>query len=444
MIAALFARLEEAIGRDAAPPADVIAGVEQAMTAIDAARAPAARSRRLGQAEARVKKLAAAVVAKGDPKAWAALRDAVRAWRGALGLPEPKPPRRRFGLGDALADRPPPKSVCRKLEWEVGRPPMLVGAPGAGKTYAIQAAYLDLMLGQSLWGWPEARVPHPCRVLHVDLDQGAAKTLRRHRRLLRGLGVQLTADPPADDSPESRKVRSLAEGDARRQLGHLFGVDPHEIGTFHVDEGDGLALMSLQPEEIARWREAWIDAVRGFDVCFVDSLRRLAPFLDENDSRFSTVPDVLRVVSEAAQCVIVLLHHASNKVRQAPGARGAKEPAGTRGTSAIDGAAGSQLVIEEDGDARKVTQRRAGEAAKIPPFWLSFIDDAQPGAGGIRGLRVVHQTREEAKAGDKQAKAGDKQAKAETQRIFIERILAYVQKINRGTAKVSGYGPTRK
>ena len=38
-------------------------------------------------------------------------------------------------------------------------------------------------------------------------------------------------------------------------------------------------------------------SVAGFDVAFVDSLRRLAPFLDENDSRFSIVPDMMRPIT---------------------------------------------------------------------------------------------------------------------------------------------------
>lgn len=355
------------------------------------------------------------------PEAAGALRAAVAKRRRALGIPEPEAPtapRRRFGLAAALEDRPPPKSVCRKLEWEIGRPPMLVGTPGAGKSFAVQAAALDLVIGRPLWGCPDFRVPGPQRVLHVDLDQGATKTLRRYKRLLRGRGVTAIDEPTA-----------------RRELAALAEMDPRDLGSFDVDEGEGLVLGSLAPEELARWRAAWIAACRGSDVAFVDSLRRLAPFLDENDSRFSVVPDTMRTVSEAAQCVVVLLHHASNKARSE---RGQPKPtAGTRGSSAIDGAAGTQLVIEEDGDFRRVTQTRAGEAAKLPAFHLAFDDDEVVGPAGIRGIRVVYRTPE-------QASEPRKEAKAERLRQLADRCLDYIRRINLGSAKKSGYGPLRK
>ena len=252
-------------------------------------------------------------------------------------------------------------------------------------------------------------------VLHVDLDQGANKTLRRFKRLLRGHGVTASE-----------------LGAARAQLAQRFEVDPRDMASFDVDEGEGLRLMSLDAAEMVRWRSAWIDAVRGYDCCFVDSLRRLAPFLDENDSRFSIVPDVLRDVSEAAQCVVVLLHHASNK---APAHRGAgpKPTAGTRGSSAIDGAAGSQLIIEPEGDLFRVTQTRAGEAKKLEPFFFAFEDDAQTGPGGVRGIRVVYQTAEQAKAPETAQKSA-KLAEA------AQKIALYVTRIN----VVERYGPMRK
>lgn len=412
-IAPHLARIEAALGYDSIDPAALLTEIEGALGGIRAARAPGIRTRRITDAEKALRAAAAALRAKPGAEALTAMRAAAELHRKAHGLPPAKAPRRRFGFAAALEDRPPPKSVCRKLEWEVGRPPMLIGPPGAGKTFVVQAAALDLIGGRPLWGCPDFQTHGCSRVLHVDLDQGANKTLRRFKRLLRGLGVD-----------------AAIEGEARAQLGKRYQMDPRDIETFDVDEGEGLRLLSLDPAELARWRSALVDAVKGYDVAFVDSLRRLAPFLDENDSRFSIVPDMMREVSEAAQCVIVLLHHASNK---APAHRGPKPAAGTRGSSAIDGAAGTQLLIEEDGDARRVTQSRAGEAAKLPAFYLAFQDDDQRGPGGIRGLRIIYQTPEQAHAPE----TAEKSAKL---RAAAEKAIEYIRKIN----LVENYGPTRK
>jgi AAA domain len=417
-VAAAVSALEASLGRDAAAPAELLADIAEKLRGVKSADAPRRRAKAVKDADVALEAAREALRTKGVA-ALEEVRTAVGLYRKAHELPVPAKPRKRFGFAAALEDRPPPRAVCRKLEWEVGRPPMLIGPPGAGKTFVVQAAALDLIAGRHLWGCPDFRVPGYMRVLHVDLDQGANKTLRRFRRLLRGHGVD-----------------ALELSAARAQLAARFEVDPRDLGTFDVDEGEGLRLMSLQPEELARWRSAWIDAVRDYDVAFVDSLRRLAPFLDENDSRFSIVPDMIREVSEAAQCVIVLLHHASNKAPPR-GGPGPKPAAGTRGSSAIDGAAGSQLVIEPEGQVYRVVQTRAGEAAKLAPFYFAFEDDEVPGPGGVRGIRVAYQTSE-------QATAPERSAKAARLRRLADACLVYIRKVNLGTANKQGYGPLRK
>jgi len=400
-VTSALADLEASLARDAADPADLLTDLDARLRAVSAALGPKRKAKAIAAADARMVAAREALRTKGIG-ALNEAREAVIEYRKAHGLPPPAKPRKRFGLAAALEDIPPPPSVCRKLEWEVGRPPMVIGPPGAGKTYAIQAAALDLIRGRPLWACPDFRVPGPCHVLHVDLDQGVPKTLRRYQRLLRGLGVT---------------AKDLATA-----LAQLAGEHSRagELGRLEVDSGEGLVLTSLQPEEVARWFAAWVEALRGFDVVFVDSLRRLAPFLDENDSRFSIVPDTMRAISERARCVIVLLHHASNKARGgAPGQP--KVTAGTRGTSAIDGAAGTQLMVEEDGDARRVTMIRAGEAAKVPPFYFAFNDVEHE--GGLRGLRIVYQTSEEARAPEKAEKA------AKIRRI-ADRVWIHVREVN--------------
>ena len=412
-ILAALAALEESLANDSSSPSQLLAQLADRFRDVEALLASRRKTRDTKDAEARLVAAREAVRTKGVG-ALEEVRAAATAFRKAHGLPPIAKPRRRFGLASTLEALPPPKTVCRRLEWEVGRPPMIIGPPGAAKTYAMQQAVLDLVLGRPLWGCSEFRPPGPCRVLHVDLDQGARKTLRRYQRLLRGLGLR---------ARDEREAVSMLSSIAAKH-----GGDPTVVGSFEVDEGEGLALESLETDEKARWRAAWAQAARGFDAVFIDSLRRLAPFLDENDSKFSFVPDAMRILSEQLDVVFILLHHASNKRN---GKGGAPAPIGTRGTSAIDGAAGTQLAIEKEKSARRVTQIRAGEAAELEAFYLEFQNDL-PDADGVSGVRLCYRTAE-------QAQAEEREKKSTKLLLMSERALAFIRKTNLQRR----YGPTR-
>lgn len=403
-----IARLEGALAIDA-DPKTIVSDAAARLQDLDAVLRARAKTRARSEAEQRLQ-VAREALRAGGPGAVQEAREAIAIYRKAHGVPLPPRPRLRYGLEDTLADHPLPKTICRRLEWDVGRPPMLIGAPGAAKTYATQQAIIDLVLGRGLWGCPEFRPPGPSCVLHVDFDQGKGMTLRRYKRLLRGAGV--SSDDPAL---------------ARLELAQLARVHPSEIGSFQVDPGEGLKLASL--DDLARWKGAWSEAVRGFDAVFVDSLRRLAPFLDENDSKFSIVPDTLREVSEEQGVVVILIHHATNKTSSAT--KGAAP--GSRGSSAIDAASGTQLSIERQKQGRKVVQIRSGEAAELEPFFLAFEAHVEEGVpASAQGVRIVYKTIE-------QARGPEKEAKAATLARTKERVLAYIAETNARKA----YGPLK-
>lgn len=409
-LAEAIAHLEAALDplHDGDPNATV-SKAASALQALDLVLGARAKTRQRSEAERRLQEARGALRDHG-PNAVVAAREALAIYRKAYGVPVPPKPRIRYGLEETLADHPLPKTICRRLEWDVGRPPMLIGAPGAAKTYATQQAVIDLVLGRGLWGCPEFRPPGPCRVLHVDFDQGKGMTLRRYKRLLRGAGVQ------AEDPTSAREELALI---AERRVG--------ELGSYQVDPGEGLKLSSL--DDLQRWKGAWLEAVTGFDAVFVDSLRRLAPFLDENDSKFSIVPDTLREVSEERNVVIVLIHHATNKSTSAT--KGAAP--GSRGSSAIDAASGTQLSIERQKQGRKVVQIRSGEAAELEPFFLAFEAHVESGVPtSAQGVRIVYKTIEQARGPEKESKAA---ALVRTK----ERVLGYIAETN---AK-RGYGPLK-
>lgn len=413
-----LACIDAALERDSSDPATVVAEVEAALDGLNQALGPKRKAKRQEKAAAALEAARSAMRAR-KPDALRTMREALEVTRKAHGLPPKKTPRRREGLASLLQYIPPPKSVCRALEWDVGRVPMLIGPPGAGKTFVIQQAELDMSMGRPLWGCEDFVVPGPLKVLHVDLDQGAAKTKRRAQRLLVGAGVKLTT-----------------ETDVAEQLARIGGVDVRSLGRIDIDTGEGLELGLLQLDELARWRSVLVAAFRGYDLVVIDSLRRLAPLLDENDSRFSEVMKALLVVSEEANAVILVLHHATNKAPGGParpGASAPKAPPTSRGSSGIDAGAGTQLAIQKDKGLRKVTQIRAGDTAEAAPFFLAFENDEGPGPLGVRGVRLVWRSNEE-------AKAPEKDAKASKLRKTAAELLKYIREKNLR----KGYGPTRR
>ncbi len=291
------------------------------------------------------------------------------------------PPREptRTGLAAMLAAPVPVTSwICEGLQWCPGRPPVIIGYPGAGKTLAVLSAAVSLMLGRPIFGSADFRPAHACRVLHVDFDQGKAPTQKRIRRLLAGMSVTEADIATARAEVENRRGEPCAD-------------------LLEVETDPRLRLMAdkVNAKAVATFEAAWCRAVEGFDVVIVDSLRKLAPLLEENDSRFGEVPEALRRVSERMGVTIILVHHAGRRGTD----RGKPLTEAGRGSSAIDGAAGSQLVIEPDGNAlRRVTlTRESAEADRPPPepFCLELVwlrqDDGRP-----VGYRLEHRPAEQA------------------------------------------------
>jgi len=318
----------------------------------------------------------------------AALRDGpafglarVRLAEASRALALGPPPRQSiFTIDDIFKNLPPPRWICEGLQWCPGRPCIEVGYPGSGKTLAIQSAALSIVTGRPIWGtgspFRPARIG---RVIHVDYDQGEGPTRRRYRRLMEGMGVD------------------------RAELGRcadLLSIPEAELLVID-DSPKALRLQSLDPTAIDAFERAWTERLRGFDLAIVDSLRRLAPFLDENDSRFASILEGLRRASDLTGCTVVLIHHAGKK-KPTTGRPSPTNQAG-RGTSAIDGESGSRHVIEVENpddpgpdQRRKVSHVKASvesEGSTGAPFYLAFVDgdpEANP-----RPLEIVYQTAEQ-------------------------------------------------
>lgn len=253
---------------------------------------------------------------------------------------------------DALAIAAPVEArlwLVEALGWAPGRPAMLAGYNGSGKTMVAMAAALDLLAGRSVWG--EFRGREVRRIVHLNYDQGANGTRLRYQALARGHGVDLAALGDRLRLANSPSV-NLTDRDAR---------------------------------------EHYLRAFEGADLAICDALRGLIGGADENASDVRAYIDVLRGVSDETGCTPLVPVHAKKK-----GADGWGDPReALRGSSAIMDAAGAVLLVEGRGtDPRSVHHIRQHEGAlgePLEPFYLALV--REPGDA----LRVEYRTREQVK-----------------------------------------------
>lgn len=302
--------------------------------------------------------------------------------------------RASYGLSEVFTNEEPTPWLCEGLQLCPGRAPMFIGYGGGGKTYAAVSAMIAIVYDRPVWGCPDfrpSRCEQPRRALWADFELGVKPSKKVLRKLLRGMKI---------GTPEIQA--------AKAQRG---GQEPIE-----VTHDDALLLKPANPEEmdaeLRRIISVWTRRLQGFDFALIDSLRKLAPWVDERDPAMGNVVDALRKISEATGCVILLLHHsvkgsgnANNSAKPGRFPRAIEEMGS--GSGAIDAAAGPQFFFQKDGgisDPRLVTQGRVSVEADrhaCEPFYLAWKDTPEG-----HGVEIVYQTRQQVKPPEKQGGAG--------------------------------------
>lgn len=217
------------------------------------------------------------------------------------------------------------------IDFAPGRPMVVAGKAGSGKTYALQEMALSVAGGGLVWG--EFPVNRTGPVLHIDVDQGRYATAMRYQLLARGRGLNLASLPI-----------SCAFFDFA--MSNKQGVNPEAV-------------------------QALANAVRGHALCIIDSLRGIAPGLDEQDSAFGDVLQALTQVSTVTNCAFVVVAHSGHDQNRA------------RGTSAIQDRAGSVYQLERvqaAGGEGHVSweQQKVSEYSKGAPVRFKTVMDRSP------------------------------------------------------------------
>lgn len=233
---------------------------------------------------------------------------------------------------EIMAPLPEVSWICERLGIAAGGRPNILAAPaGAGKTLSAQALALAVASGQRrLFG--EFECAHG-PVLHIDLDQGQRATQHRYQMLAQGM--------------------RLKRSDAIDLQCSFFG-----LSLTHGERIDAKAV-----ERLAR-------TVRGKTLVIVDSLRALAPGIDENDSAFGSVLGALAEISNDVGVTWLVIHHS-----------GKGDGTAVRGSSAIRDRAGCIWALTREGDALHWTQDKISEMAIDPAARFATTLETTPGLG---------------------------------------------------------------
>lgn len=217
------------------------------------------------------------------------------------------------------------------IDFAPGRPMIVGGAAGSGKTYALQEMALSVASGGLVWDhFPVARTGS---VLHIDVDQGRYATSMRYQLLARGRGLDL-ATLPIDCA----------------------------FFNFAMSNKQG-----VNPEAI----QALGQVTQGRALCIIDSLRGISPGLDEQDSAFGDVLQALANISSVNGCAFAVVAHSGHEQDR------------TRGTSAIMDRAGAvyqlkRVKVEGSEGHVQWEQKKQSEYGKGSMARFSTVMDRTP------------------------------------------------------------------
>jgi len=229
---------------------------------------------------------------------------------------------RVFNLMDAAAifePLDPPFYLVPLLRMGPGRPSMIAGYGGAGKTIAAQSLALSVATGRDVWASEDGKQmlqgTVKTKVLHLDRDQGSVRARRQYHRLAKGMGI------------------------TKEELQGRLYLSPFPNLTFANDRME----WAEQLEELV---SHYKDGDKGPLVIF-DAFVGFLGELEENSTEAAKPLYKLGEISERTGATFLMLHHArkgSGKEEKA----GKDTKLSIRGSSAIFGAIDMAIILEAD------------------------------------------------------------------------------------------------
>lgn len=215
-------------------------------------------------------------------------------------------------------------------------------------------------------------------------DPGAGKSMLA---LARSVMAAQTGGELLGENIAARRVLFLdleSPDDVVYQRLYAFGLRGSLDGFAYVHRPDYLNL--LDSESLARLRATIIDTRAGLVV--IDSLRRAAPGLDENDSRqVSIIFSALRNLARELGCTIIVIHHprkpvGDTKIEALHAARGSGDLTGSVDSYIFYRRLSDGLIRLEHGKARR------GREHEHDHFRIVETDDGLPAIEHVIPQRV--------------------------------------------------------
>jgi hypothetical protein len=240
--------------------------------------------------------------------------------------------------GAALAEPVPAVPwVCEWLQLAPGRPTMLSGYGGAGKTMLACSLALDIAAARRRsWDALDLQRTGPVRHLNWEMHEDSIRA--RYQRLALGRKIDLAAT---------------------------------ELGLCNRREMQGLTLTS---PTVVRDLSLLLD---GVTLALFDSFRAAIPGVDENSSEVRRYLDVLLEVTERTGCTMLVIHHLG---KTSPDPRGQRDPVQMlRGSSGINDALDTSWAVIAGEHALRVTQGKVSRGKKSDDLNVRIEDTPEGG-----------------------------------------------------------------
>lgn len=249
-------------------------------------------------------------------------------------------PRFTFVTGRELGKVGPPLPwVCKRLGIAPGRPTLLAGFGGSGKSIVASSLLLSIAAGRSpVWDGVQLE-RHALRVVHFDYELGLDLVRRRYQRLAEGMGVSL------DDIDSKLAITSFP----------------------------AIRLSDPGAEDALR------EATREVGLALVDCLQPAAAAKEtENDAEFRRYLDVLSRVSNRTGCAFLVVHHEGKP------SKSRASIARVRGSSAIIDACATVLSMARRVDHLTIEVTKSSLGPRPDPVTVRIAGGEDPAP-----LRVV-------------------------------------------------------
>jgi hypothetical protein len=294
---------------------------------------------------ARIGEIAGELRSAPDPVRARAYIIEARAIAAKLG---PAPQRDRFSALDALDTNHEIPFLVRALQLAPGRPSVLAGYAGDGKTTAAISAALAWAIGRHAWSCEELVAERVPRVALVDLDTGVAAALARVNEVLRAeMVTREDLDGAIFDIIDGRRRALRLRCSARSDM-------PSE-------------------EDERAYLAAWRAMLAEYDLVIVDNLRKLAPRLNfDNDPRAAIVLDLLGEASGETGGIPWVLAHTPKGTNRGP-------HQAIKGKADLEGAAGAVCALWRDDEQRRHLELARGVELRFRPL-VGYLDKRESGA----------------------------------------------------------------